>query len=293
MNRDPEVIAVLTSFNRRALTLSCLEALEVSARQAELRPSAILVDDASTDGTGASVRERFPWVQVVEGSGTLFWNRAMHIGFELALERSVDYYFWLNDDTQLVPGALSSLLEQSRALSTQEGSPVIVVGATAEPSSGAISYGGRVARSRFRPFNYHLVWSATSAVPCQAMEGNCVLIPREIATHVGNLDLVFEHAMGDADYGLRALRKGYKLFVAAGVVGYCSTNPLVGTHFDTSLPLHMRWKLILSRKGLPVRSWMHFCKRHGGLLWPLYFASPYTKLLVSGIGGIFLRRAGR
>lgn len=34
------------------------------------------------------------------------------------------------------------------------------------------------------------------------------------------------------------------------------------------------------RKGLPWRSWLIFTRRHTGVMWPLYFAWPYAKLLV-------------
>ncbi|MCW5635523.1 MAG: glycosyltransferase family 2 protein [Rubrivivax sp.] len=286
------IVAILTCFNRKPLTLACLEALAVTAAAAAVELEAIVVDDASPDGTAAAVRERFPWVQVLDGPGTLFWNRGMHLGYGLAMKREADHYLWLNDDTHLVPGALGSLIAQSAALQERTGGPVIVVGAAAERDSGRISYGGRVAASRLRPFNYHLVWNAREPVPCEAIEGNCVLIPRAVAERVGNLDPTFEHAMGDTDYGLRARALGIPAFVAAGVAGHCSPNPLGGTYFDASLPLRRRWQLIRSRKGLPVRSWLHFCRRHGGWGWPLHFAWPYTKVLLTGLRAAVARGSG-
>lgn len=293
LTRRPRIVAVLTCFNRKALTLACLEALTVSAERAGAALEAILVDDASPDGTAAAVRERFPWVVVMGGPGDLFWNRGMHKGFALALERPADHYLWLNDDTHLVPQALERLLAQSAALHSQLGGPVILVGATAERDSGRVSYGGRVARSRWRPFNYQLVYSETEPVPCEAIEGNCVLIAHAVAMRVGNLDPAFEHAMGDTDYGLRARAMGVRSFVAAGIVGHCSPNPLGGTYFDTSLPLARRWQLVRSRKGLPVNSWRHFCRRHGGLFWPLHFAWPYAKVLITGLRASLTRRPGQ
>lgn len=281
---------MLTCFNRKALTLACLDALVASAALAEIDLEAIVVDDASTDGTAAALRERFPWAVLIAGSGSLFWNRGMHKGFALAMQRPADHYLWLNDDTQLVPQALTQLLAQSASLQRSTGAPLILVGATAERDSGRVSYGGRVARSRLRPFNYHLVWSDEQPVPCQAIEGNCVLIPRAVALRVGNLDPVFEHAMGDTDYGLRARALGVASYVASGIVGHCSPNPQRGTYFDTSLPLARRWQLIRSRKGLPVESWRHFCRRHGGLLWPLHFAWPYAKVLLTGLRSTLTRR---
>ena len=269
------------------MTLSSLTALEASAKQAGVNLTAILVDDASTDGTVAAVRSAFAWVEVIESSGSLYWNRGMHKGFGLALQRPADYYLWINDDTVLLPDAVERLLKQSVQLQAVEGKPVIVVGATAERGSNNISYGGRVARSRFRPFAFELVWSESEPVPCETMEGNCVLIPHGVAMRVGNLDPFFEHAMGDTDYALRAGRQGFKLFVGAGIVGFCSRNPAVGTYFDKSLPLRTRWRLMLGRKGLPVRSWLHFTRRHGGPLWPMYFLWPYAKLICPALSFSF------
>ncbi len=286
MNDSPphaSIIAVLTCFNRRVMTIDCLDALGAAARHAGVDLQAIVVDDASTDGTAAAVRERFAWAEVVVGSGNLFWNRGMHAGFERALRRPASHYLWINDDTHLVPEALSMLLRQAEELRQAQGRPVVLVGATAERDSGRLSYGGRVADSRWRPFRYRLVWSESKPVRCQAVEGNCVLIPSEIALAMGNLDPAFEHAMGDTDYGLRALAAGHPLFVASGIVGHCSPNPTTGTYFDTTLPLSTRWKLVRSRKGLPVRSWLRFCRRHGGALWPLHFVWPYAKVLLSGV----------
>lgn len=279
------VVGVLTCFNRKPMTLACLEALHASAREANVDLQMIVVDDASSDGTAAAVRAGFPQVELIEGSGALFWNRGMHQGYGLAMQRPADYYLWINDDSHLVPDAIGRLLRQSVQLRQEQGKPVIVVGAMAERGSGRITYGGRVAGSSLRRFNYHMVWSPTEPMRCDVIEGNCVLIPREIALRVGNLDPVFEHAMGDTDYGLRAGRAGFGCFVSAGVIGYCSDNPVSGTHSDTSLPLRKRWRLLLGRKGLPVRSWLHFTRRHGGPLWPLYFSWPYARLLWSGLRG--------
>ena len=274
------VVAILTCFNRKAMTLSCLAALKVAAVHARVDLRAILVDDASTDDTAAAVRQSFPWVDVVAGSGSLYWNRGMHLGFERALLQSADHYLWLNDDTLLLPDALLRLLDQFRAVRHADGRPAIVVGATSD-AAGRVSYGGSVARSRFRRFTYQPVWSERDPQVCDVMNGNCVLIPHEVASKVGNLDPAFEHAMGDTDYALRARRAGYRVYVAAGTVGRCSNNSAKGTFNDRSLPLAKRWKLMLGRKGLPLRSWLRFTRKHGGILWPLYFVWPYAKLIAT------------
>ena len=98
------------------------------------------------------------------------------------------------------------------------------------------------------------------------MNGNIVLVPRDVAQVVGNLDPAFEHAMGDTDYALRARRLGIGVWVGPGVHGVCESNSSAGTFMDTSLSLRLRWKQMMSRKGLPWRSWMVLTRRHTGLL---------------------------
>ena len=175
------------------------------------------------------------------------------------------------------------MLSTEADLSRKYGKEVIIVGATADKLSGKLTYGGQVATSRFRPLTFRKVWSETYAVECETMNGNVVLIPTEIAKAVGNLDPVFEHAMGDIDYGLRVRQAGYKLFVAPGFVGHCSNNTNVGTYLDKTLPFGDRWRRMLSRKGLPVKSWLQLTRRHGGFIWPLYFVWPYMQVACQGL----------
>jgi GT2 family glycosyltransferase len=279
----PRINAVLTSFNRRKATLACLRALAVSAQSAQVDLEAILVDDASPDGTAAAVRDAFDWVEVIDGAGDLYWNRGMHLGQARAMADQPDYLLWLNDDTQLFPGALARLIDPSVRLAALSGQAVIMVGSTVDRVSGRMTYGGAVARSRLHRFSYRLVGNDSQPVACDTMNGNCVLIPFAVAQRIGNLDLTYEHAMGDTDYALRARKAGIGVFVAPGAVGHCSSNPQAGTFDDASLPWRRRWRLMLGRKGLPVRSWWHFTRRHGGLLWPLHFAWPYAKLAFAGI----------
>lgn len=277
------IITILTSHNRRELTLACLRRLEATARHAGIRLTAVLVDDASQDGTPEAVAAEFDWVTILRGNGNLYWNYGMHIAFDEALRQGADAYLWLNDDTHLLEDAMSRLLFTRKALERKLKNPVVLVGTTADKVTGEITYGGCVARSRLFRFSYRTVWDALASKECDVMNGNCVLIPDSVARQVGNIDPFFEHAMGDTDYALRLRKSGFRLFVAPGIMGHCSPNPVSGTFVDASLPLRQRWKLIMHRKGLPPRSWLHFIRRHGGLAWPMYFAWPYTRLVLGSL----------
>jgi GT2 family glycosyltransferase len=280
----PRLCALLTCFNRREKTLACLAALQVNAERAAVELSAVLVDDASTDGTAAAVRERFPWVQVVVAEGNLYWCRGMHRAYAAALPQGHSYYLWLNDDTTLMPDALSRLLACHSQLQMQTPQPVIVVGSTRDSLGRRTTYGGERRRHWWPTTFGKVVPPATEPMRVDTFDGNIVLLSRAAAIQVGNLDPHFEHAMGDIDYGLRANRAKVSTWVAPAWHGVCDDNPVEGTYLDTTLPWRRRWALMLGRKGLPVRSWMHFNRQHSGALWPATFAWPYLRMLAQRVG---------
>lgn len=277
-----QISAVMTCYNRKESTLECLRRLHNSAISAGVDLRVILVDDASTDGTTESVLNEFPKVQIIHGDGALFWNRGMHLGMKYAQQGNFDFILWINDDTHLEENAITNLLATRDYGVRKTTKEVIVVGATADRGSHKLTYGGHVATSRWKPFSFKRVWSATDPVECDAMNGNLVLIPKHIVDVVGNLDPVFEHAMGDIDYALRAKKQGYNIFVAPGFVGFCSNNSTENTYQDTKLDLSVRWRKMLSRKGLPVASWRQLTRKHGGYFWFVYFVWPYVKLVIDG-----------
>ena len=280
------IAVLMTCFNRREKTLACLEALFGSDGLAEIDLRVFLVDDASTDGTAAAVRERFSQVCVINGNGSLFWCRGMHRAFVEAMSdaQAWDHLLWLNDDTTLYPDALMRLLACERALVARGDAPAIVVGTALDPATGRPSYGGEIRVSRWRPLRFVRVEATDAPVACDSMNGNMVLVSRAAYMRVGNLDAAFEHAMGDTDYALRATRARVRIWAAPGTHGTCSHNPVTGTFFDANAGLRVRWKNALSRKGLPWRSWLLMCWRHGGWLWPALFVWPYAKIVMARYG---------
>lgn len=288
---DPcRIAVVMTSFNRRQKTMDCLQALSESRDVGDVALHVVLVDDGSSDGTADAVRKAYPWVRIERGDGSLFWCRGMHRAFGIALARGFDYYLWLNDDTMLYPDALARLFDCVAERRERTGRPVIVVGSTVDEASGRLTYGGERRAAGWRRTSFVKLQPRDEAQACESMNGNIVLIPAESAARVGNLDPAFEHAMGDTDYALRANRLGVGVWTAPGVHGTCGHNSTRNTFVDPDLPLSRRWRQMLSRKGLPWRSWWILTRRHAGAFWPLFFAWPYVRVVVGGL--VTRRRSG-
>lgn len=276
----------LACFNRREKTRNCLAALYTAA--APLRSIAtldvVVSDDRSTDGTVSMLAEQFPDVEVIHGSGQLFWAGGMRAAFGRLLARNLDQYLWLNDDAILFPDALEGLLTTQNQIQKVTGSAGIVVGSTCD-DKGQTSYGGlRRRKGRLGALSFERMVPNGEAQQCDTHNGNVVLISKRAATALGNLDAGFRHAMADMDYGLRARAAGIPVWVMPGYAGRCDMDhPIAGSFRDNTLPLSDRWRTLTSPKGLPFDSWLLMCKRHAGAMWPLHFTWPYARTVVSWV----------
>jgi GT2 family glycosyltransferase len=67
------IYIVIPVFNRKHYTKDCL--LSLSAQTYSVFKT-IVVDDGSTDGTADMLKEEFPEVIVLKGTGNLFWTAA-------------------------------------------------------------------------------------------------------------------------------------------------------------------------------------------------------------------------
>ncbi len=108
---NPTIIAVVVTFNRRALLERLLDVLRATPDLAEI----VVVDNASTDGTtewlaDGSAGDGVP-VHAVTLTENLGGAGGFHEGLRLALERGADLAWLMDDDGVPVEGCLATLLE--------------------------------------------------------------------------------------------------------------------------------------------------------------------------------------
>jgi len=271
------VLAVLiTCHNRSSKTFACLHSLFSQQLPTNFKLRAFLVDDASRDGTSAMVRQQYPQVRLLLGTGNLFWCGGMRLAWKEAAQENPDFYLWLNDDTYLLPGAIQQLLKAAGSTSIHP-LPAVVVGSCQDPETKAFTYGGQI-RPGLHPGRLIPVIPNGNIQRCDTFEGNVVLVPRLIFEKVGVLDS-FCHAMGDTDYGYRVTRAGFVIRVAPTFAALCARNPpatLPISRFDS-----LRAKM--NRKSLPPMDWWKICCRHAGWVGPFFWAWSYLKTLISPV----------
>ncbi len=277
------IAVLMTCFNRRALTLRCLETL---ARQPEFRGADLfLVDDGSSDGTRDAVRAMLPGAHVIRGDGSLFWNGGMRLAWDHARAsgESFDFYLWLNDDVELAKDALAMLIADADAAASR-GSPVIVAAATTDPVTGAVTYGAHRRASAARPLRMGLVQPTGEPVPADTISGNIVLVSAAAEALLGNLSPVFQHIYGDLDYGFRARQTVIPVVLASRLGGSCAANSVLGTSLDPALSRRARLALRLREdRGIHGRDWRRFVRVHGGglAMVSVYTLAPYLRILLN------------
>jgi GT2 family glycosyltransferase len=274
----------MTCHNRREKTLSCLRCLFAQALPPETNLSVYLVDDGSTDGTDEAVASEFPHVRIIKGDGSLFWAGGMRAAWAEAEKSTWDYHLWLNDDVMLDPCAILTLLATASKFSGKEGRIGIIVGNCRDPHTGKITYGGFLKGCR------GLVEPSDKYQYCYTMNGNIVLIPRQIIAAVGNLRVEFRHTGADQDYGLRARKKGFMLYVAPGYQGVCKRNDPTYPWADPNTPFRQRWRIMHSPKGQPPYETYLVARQYHGLLWPIDVIKLYLKVCFPRIYDFCRRR---
>lgn len=256
---NKRIAVLITVYNRKSKTLQCLEKLFAQSLPEKHTLEVYLTDDGCTDGTPESIRVLYPQVNIINGDGTLFWNRGMYRAWQEAAKDDYDFYLWLNDDTYLYGKALSHLIKAS----FEKRHTAIIVGATESSDHKVATFGGKDKYGKISLPNGTL-----SKIAC--FNGNIVWVPRHVYLKLGNLDYYYRHWKGDTDYGMRATKVGIEMFQAGEFLGECDLNYDKPLWCDPSIMLHKRIKLLFRPDGRNPREQFHFDIRYYGLLVAIY-----------------------
>lgn len=245
------IIAVLlTVYNRREVTLQGLRSLYKSidylggGRQFDV----YMTDDGCTDGTGDAVRKEFPEVHIIQGDGNLYWSGGMRKAWQTAIDSGVnyDFYLWFNDDADLYNDALVAMFSSMN----QVDGNCIISGAFCDKERN-VSYGG---------WNNNVLVTPNGSIQVvEKINGNLVIVPKEVVREIGILDSHFVHSYGDWEYGIRARKAGMNLYITNRYVGVCDRHDSLRKCFNPSVNVIGRLKDLYSPTGIyPPNLWYYY-----------------------------------
>ncbi|MFZ2284904.1 MAG: glycosyltransferase [Lutibacter sp.] len=260
------IAVLLTCFNRVETTLKCLEKLYKATVPVGYQFDVFLVDDNSPDKTGKLVKEKYPLVNVIMGTGDLYWNGGMRLAWNTASQiKDYDFYLWLNDDTLIESQAIDNIILDYNYLKGKN-IESLIVSALKDPYTKEITYSGRMEGIKVIPCG--------NPTECTYITGNFVLVSKIIFNKVGNLESLFSHGMGDNDYGFRTIKAGFKCHVTSFYMGYCKLNNKIQWH-DSRNTLQQRFKLLFSKTDGNIIEYLQFVKIHRGSL-TMYLSASKT-----------------
>jgi GT2 family glycosyltransferase len=214
MSAAPRASVVVPVRDRAGLTRRCLDRL-----LADLPPDceAIVVDDASTDGTPKLLAGYGGAIEVVRMERNGGYGAACNAG--AAVARGALLVF-LNNDTEPRPGWLGALLGYAEAHPE-----AAAIGAKLLYPTGAVQHAGVVFGQDGYPHNLYAGLPGDHPAVnrprrLQAVTGACLALRREAFERLGGFDPGFLNSLEDVDLCLR-------LGEAGGEVHYCPATELV------------------------------------------------------------------
>lgn len=278
---DNSIAVLITCHNRKIKTIECLDSLFKVHIPTNFTIKVFVVDDGSIDGTADEIRFQFPQVEIISGTGNLFWNKGMRLAWESAtLYGEFDFFLWLNDDTLISKNSLKEILDCYEESTRKNNRSTLIVGACcASYESEEFSYGGRSENGPIIP-NGQLQ-------ECKYINGNVVLVPSIIFNDIGNLSPDYTHAMGDIDYGLRAIDSGYKCYTTKNYISICLNDNGIPAWSNPEIPIKKRWELLHSPKGLNIKEYNVFRKKFWGWRWIIYAIKAYIRVIFPNLKTYF------
>jgi GT2 family glycosyltransferase len=245
---DPRVSILIVNWNGKHHLPECLDSL---AGQTFRDFEVVLVDNGSTDGSAALVRDGYPWVRLVE----LPENCGFAGGNNAAYARALgDCLVTLNNDTIAEPGWLAELTRvadahpdagmiASRIVSAGDPEIIDSLGVTICPDG--MSRGARRNR-RFASFALPPVSPILLPSACAA------LYRRAMLDETGFFDERYFAYCEDTDLGLRGRRAGWQAYLARDAVVRHKYSQTGGRFSPLKLTLVERNHLWVAARNFPV-----------------------------------------
>jgi len=205
--------AVIVTYNAHAYISAALD--ETGRARDERLLETIVVDNASADGTAALVRERYPWVRVIDSGANVGYGRACNAGLA-AVE--TPYVLFLNPDAVLPTASLRTLITfldghpraavAAPATKVYGGAALQFVGGLPTPAYILLAAAGL----RSHPPSRRFIQPGTPPFQTDWLAGGILLARCDAIRALGGFDPRFFLYFEETDLCKRAIESGHELW---------------------------------------------------------------------------------
>ena len=207
---------IIVNWNTMELLARCLASVYETAES--LQFEVFVVDNGSTDGSAAMVRERFPQAHLIANSKNMGFARANNQAIRLSGGR---YVLLLNSDTEVCPDALESLVAfiDTHPEAGATGARLLNADGTLQPSCHPTLTPWRefwrllfLERIQRRATYDMAHWDLRTPREVEVIKGACLMLRREGLDQVGLMDERYFMYTEEMDLCYRLRRAGWRLY---------------------------------------------------------------------------------
>jgi GT2 family glycosyltransferase len=205
------IAVVIVNWNGRSLLDACLGSILAQTPPPQL---VFVVDNGSTDGSAGHVRSAWPTVSVLETGTNLGFAGGNNVGIRAALAAGADAVLLLNNDAQLLPGALEALLSSLERGERRVSAAAPKILYRSEPdviwaAGGRFDWWRGVAVDR--GLNERDAGQYDRAEEVQSATACCLLVRSRAFREIGLLDEAYFMYFEDADFSARLGKAGHTI----------------------------------------------------------------------------------
>ena len=255
--------AAILNYNGCELLLRTLSSLKASTRLPDV---ICVVDNASSDGSAAAVREAHPDVHVIELPRNL-GGPGINAGFDWLAGQGCAVLWKLDNDIELDPWCIEHMEEAARRQPQAILSPVIYY---ADPPGKVWFAGGHIDWIEMRSDRHCEDVESFRKLPLRNrfISGCAMWIPVEVYSAMGGYDPRFFLYVDDTDFSVRAVCRGYSLdLVPEARLAHLISASTGGARVVSPIRLYyeLRGALLFWRRHLGFRAFhRRWCQAHLG-----------------------------
>lgn len=203
--RDPKFWIVLVNFNGLDDTRRCLESLLEQDEPA----CVVVVDNASRENAIPELRRSFPWIESIRSEVNGGWAGGNNLGVQFALSQGADWIVLLNNDTTVPPRFVRRMKEAARTHPDYGvlGPVICYMDEPQKVQTTGVVFNRADREGFFQPIDVpHDENAPIDVVPCDIVNGCCLMIHRKVVESIGLVDESFFLVHEESDWCLRAGR---------------------------------------------------------------------------------------
>ncbi len=279
---------VIPSWNARDLLEKYLPPL-IEALRCNPDNEIVLVDNGSTDGSAAMVRERFPGVRVLALERNLGFGGGANAGVRAARN---DIVILLNNDMRVAPDFLPPLLEAFRDPTVFAVSCQIFFSDPKKTREETGLTQGWWEHGSFR-VRHRIDAEIKDLYPCFYAGGGSCAVDRWKFLELGGFDPLYEpFYYEDTDLGYQAWKRGWKIYYQPHSVVYHEHRGTIGRRFSPAYIDRVVKKNCLLWTWKNIHEWRrmvsHYAYNYAAALLSVFLGNSHERTSLAGWWGAFL-----